>query len=286
MESRTPPALLRRRVGNMLRDQRKTLGLNMTEAAKSVDRTQSWLSKMESGDVSISAASVRLLLMSYGRDRDEVEEWAALTRQASERGWWESEEYKSVVLDDFSEYLSVEAAVTRMSFFDIQLLPGIAQTSEYAKALLKAHLPPERQAEIDDLVALRLARHDRLFAEDDGPQIRVVLDDPAIHRPIGGPAVMREQLKWLLELGKRKNFDLRVLPLAAGAEAAAGTPFVYLEFHGDPDFVFHECITSSYYVRDPADVQRHRITFERLQSAALSQKASADLIQKVMDDLK
>ncbi|MGH8876428.1 MAG: DUF5753 domain-containing protein, partial [Stackebrandtia sp.] len=262
------------------------LGLNMTEAAQTVDRTQSWLSKMEGGDVSLSAASVRLLLMGYDRPKDEVEEWAALARQANERGWWETEEYKSVVLDDFSEYLSVEAAVTRMSFFDIQLLPGVVQTSDYAKALMKAHLPSERQGEIEDLVALRLARHERLFADDDGPHVRVVLDDPAVHRPIGGSKVMREQLSWLLELGKRRNVDLRVLPLSAGAEAAVGTPFVYLEFHGDPDFVFHECMTSSYYVRDPADVQRHRITFERLQRAALNQKASVSLIQKVMEDLQ
>ena len=159
----------------------------------------------------------------------------------------------------FEMYVRLEQAASVIHGYQVQFVPGLFQTEEYARAVIAADAVGEAAHEVEQRVHLRMARQ-KLLTEPNAPQFRAVLDEGAVRRTYGPARVMREQLEHLAALADLPNVTLQVLPFDRGGPAAAAGPFTMLRFAEDdlPDIVYLEQLTSAVYLDKPADVELYR----------------------------
>lgn len=179
----------------------------------------------------------------------------------------------------FQAYAEMEAKATYISTYQSQMVYGLLQTEAYARAVLATGLPDN----LDELVAARLERH-RILRRERPPMVWVVLDEAALHRPIGGPEVMRNQLAHLLSFREERWVRIQVLPFAAGEHASLIGSFNTLRFDDDPDLVYTEDLISGHMTANPDTVREAALRYAHLQAAALSVEDSAALIIRVMEE--
>jgi len=180
----------------------------------------------------------------------------------------------------FRGYVELEATATRILSFDVQVVPGLLQTEHYARAVLLAGRHPN----VDELVAARLDRQ-RILGQSEPPLYWVVLDEGVLRRRVGGPEVMREQLKRLVELTASPRIVVQVLPYDAGAHAGVDGPLTILSFDESSDAVYVEGIGSGQLMTRPEEVERCRLVYDLVRAVALSPEASADMIVATMEEL-
>ncbi|MET3987001.1 helix-turn-helix transcriptional regulator [Streptomyces sp. PvR034] len=179
----------------------------------------------------------------------------------------------------FQAYAEMEARATYISTYQAQLVYGLLQTEEYARAVLATGLP----SNLEDLVAARMERQ-RILRREQPPMVWVVLDEAALYRPIGGREVMRRQLSHLLSLQEQRWTQLQVLPFEAGEHASLIGSFNTLRFEGDPDLVYTEDLISGHMTANPETVRESALRYAQLQAVALSVRDSAALITRVMEE--
>lgn len=180
----------------------------------------------------------------------------------------------------FRGYVELEATATRILSFVVQLVPGLLQTERYARAVLLAGRHPN----IDELAAARLDRQ-HILNQSQPPLYWVVLDEGVLRRRVGGPEVMREQLKRLVELATSPRIVVQVLPHDAGAHAGGDGPLTILSFDEGPDAVYIEGIGSGQLMTRPEEVERCHLIYDLVRAVALSPEASADMIVATMEEL-
>ena len=278
---RTPsPSVRLRRLAAELRRIREERGLSVAQAAKAAGWGSSKLSRFETAERRIVAADLNRLLDSYGiKDSAKREALHDLSRQAKERGWWWK--YRDVfgarALPDFE----AEASVIRT--YESIVIPGLLQTPDYAAALFKGdcHAPPEQ---IDRLVEARIVRREILTRIDQPPRLTAVIDEAALRRPIGGWAIMREQIDYLLRIGRAHNIDIQVLPFSAGAHSGLSGSFTILDFPDPTDMsvVYTDTLTSGSFEEQTDDVDRYMRTFGDIQGSSLSKQQSEQFIRDVL----
>ncbi|MER5220450.1 helix-turn-helix domain-containing protein [Streptomyces flaveus] len=179
----------------------------------------------------------------------------------------------------FQPYAEMEAKATYISTFQAQVVYGLLQTEEYARAVLGAP-EPENLAE---LVAARMERQ-RILLRDRPPLVWVVLDEAVLYRPMGGREVMRNQLAHLLSLRSQRRVKLQVLPFSAGQHPGLPGAFNLLRFDDDPDIVYTEDFIQGHMTANPDSVSEGCLHYDQLQAAALSVQDSAALIARVMEE--
>jgi transcriptional regulator with XRE-family HTH domain len=179
----------------------------------------------------------------------------------------------------FQQYAEMEARATYISTYQAQMMYGLLQTEDYARAMLATGMP----SNLDDLLAARMERQ-RLLQRDHPPMIWVVLDEAALLRPIGGRDVMRDQLRHLLSFRDQRWVRIQVLPFAAGGHASLIGSFNMLRFDDDPDLVYTEDLISGHMTANPETVKEGSLRYAHLQAAALSVEESAALIARVMEE--
>lgn len=179
----------------------------------------------------------------------------------------------------FQPYAEMEAKATYISTFQAQVVYGLLQTEEYARAVLGAP-EPENLAE---LVAARMERQ-RILLRDRSPLVWVVLDEAVLYRPMGGREVMRNQLAHLLSLRSQRRVKLQVLPFSAGQHPGLTGGFNLLRFDDDPDIVYTEDFIQGHMTANPDSVSEGCLHYDQLQAAALSVQDSAALIARVMEE--
>ncbi|NGO11930.1 helix-turn-helix domain-containing protein [Streptomyces sp. HC44] len=179
----------------------------------------------------------------------------------------------------FQPYAEMEAKATYISTFQAQLVYGLLQTEEYARAVLGAPEPEN----LDELVAARLERQ-RVLGRGKPPLVWVVLDEAVLYRPIGGREVMRNQLAHLLGLRSQRRVKLQVLPFSAGQHPGLTGGFNLLRFDDDPDIVYTEDFIQGHMTANPDSVSEGCLHYDQLQAAALSVQDSAALIARVMEE--
>ncbi|MFB7152317.1 MULTISPECIES: helix-turn-helix transcriptional regulator [Streptomyces] len=186
---------------------------------------------------------------------------------------------RSVLPTWFQAYAEMEARAAYISTFQAQLVHGLLQTETYARAVLTTGLPEQ----LEELVAARMERR-RILLRDKPPMVWVVLDEGVLHRPIGGPRVMREQLAHLLSFRDNRWTQIQVLPNAAGEHAGLIGSFTGMRFASDPDVVYTEDLISGHMTANPDTVREAALRYAHLQAAALSVEDSAALITRVMEE--
>ncbi|MET7932166.1 helix-turn-helix transcriptional regulator [Streptomyces sp. NPDC005322] len=179
----------------------------------------------------------------------------------------------------FQPYAEMEAIATYISTYQTQLVHGLLQTEDYARAVLSA--PP--QEGLDAQVEARMERQ-RVLSRTNPPVLWVVLDEAVLHWNIGGPDVMRRQLDHLLAFRDREDVNIQILPFAAGAHAGLMGSFNVLRFKDEPDIVYTPNYNAGHMTFNPADVRDRSLRYDHLQAAALSVEDSAKRIAQVMEE--
>jgi transcriptional regulator with XRE-family HTH domain len=277
MTTRTPTGR-RRRLGAELRRLREASGLTIDRVADALECSQSKVSRIETGQVSATPRDVRDMLALYRVEPDQREAIVQIAREARQRGWWQ----KFVdVPDGVPAYVGLETAATSIDVYMSLIVPALLQTAEYARAIIGAVRPDLPRAEIERRVELRMSRQ-TLLDRDDPPELRVLLDEAVLQRPVGGPAVMDGQLRRLLEDAERPAVTIQVLPVATGAHAGMDGPFTIFGFPApaEPDVVALDSAADALYLEGPEDLRRYRRVFERLLPVALTPEASAEFIAR------
>jgi len=281
---RTPsPTVRGRRLRYELRRLREQAGLTRDEVARRLEWSGSKISRIETGQSRAQTGDVRDLLDIYGVTDDEAEALVQLAREARRRGWWTA--YNDVFT---GTYVGLEAEASAMRTYEPQIIPGLLETEDYTRALIRAGLVRADPAEIERRVEARLARQE-ILRRPDALAIWAVLDEPAIRRPVGGPAVMSAQLQHLIEVTATPNskITLQILPLAVGSHPGLSGPFVILDFPiaEDPSVVYLETATDGLYLEETAEIERYTLMFDHLRSSALSSSESASLIARAAQEM-
>ncbi|MEU3688131.1 helix-turn-helix domain-containing protein [Streptomyces narbonensis] len=179
----------------------------------------------------------------------------------------------------FQPFADMEAKAAYISTYQSQMVYGLLQTEEYARAVLATGLPDR----LEELVAARLERQ-RILAKDRPPMVWVVLDEAALRRPIGSPQIMRAQLAHLLSFREERWTQIQVLPFEVGEHASLIGSFSALRFDDDPDIVYTEDLISGHMTASPDSVREAALRYARLQASALSVEDSAELIMRVLEE--
>ncbi|MFJ3692971.1 Scr1 family TA system antitoxin-like transcriptional regulator [Streptomyces sp. NPDC090052] len=179
----------------------------------------------------------------------------------------------------FQPYAEMEARAAYISTYQAQLVYGLLQTEEYARAVLATGLPDD----LESLVAARMERQ-RILERERPPLTWAILDEAALYRPIGGRDVMRNQLARLLDYADHRWTRIQVLPFEAGEHASLDGSFTVMRFEDDPDIIYTEDLISGHMTASPETVRESARRYAHLQAAALSVEASAALIARVMEE--
>lgn len=279
------PTVLRMMLGAQLRRLRESCGVTREGAGWEIRASESKISRMELGRVGFKERDVADLLTLYGiTDPQERDALLHLARDANSPGWWHR--YGDVLPSWFQAYLGLEAAAALIRTYELQFVPGLLQTEEYARAVVLLGHSRAASAEIDRRVTLRMRRQQVLHGEDP-PQLWAVVDEAALRRPIGGAAVMRQQVSALIEATGLPNVRLQVVPFAAGGHAAAGGAFSILRFDDKelPDVVYIEQLTSALYLDKREDLDYYALAMERLCVEAEPPERTPELLGRILADL-
>jgi transcriptional regulator with XRE-family HTH domain len=283
MTSVGSPSVLRILLGAQLRRLRESKRITLEEAGNVIRASHSKISRLEGGRVGFKDRDVVDLFMYYGvTDQAQIQTLREIAARANSRGWWH--DYSDILPSWFEEYISLEQAATEIRGYEMQFVPGLLQTEEYARAVtLLAYSNPK---EISRRVSLRMARQARL-SEAEPVSLEMVLDEATLTRPIGGASVMRTQLKHLIEMSQRPNVVIQILPFNAGGHAAAGGPFSVLHFAESDlsDIVFLEQLATAQYLEKPDMVRKYLAVMERLRLEAATPADSINRLQAMLSDI-
>jgi transcriptional regulator with XRE-family HTH domain len=276
MPDSASPLAHRRRLRNELRAARLEKGLTQEQVATAMEWSLSKMNRFEKAKAGISANDLKALLPLYGiTAQDRTEELLALARASRQPPWWRG--YSDVAPSTLLELIDYENAATAISQFEPMFVPGILQTEDYALAVLRASYGAT--SPVERLVSLRTRRRDLLLGEG-APTFSFVLDESVIRRPVGGPAVMRNQLTHLISLADLPNVTIQVVPFAVGVHPGMTGSFKMIEFDDQPDedVAFLEGPHGDIISDDPEKTRRHLETFRRLAQLALRPSESVGFL--------
>ncbi|MET8339710.1 helix-turn-helix transcriptional regulator [Streptosporangium canum] len=281
---RQSPTVRARRLAVELANRRDATGLTREEVARRLQWSTSTIFRIETGRSLPQPRSMRELLDLYGVVGSERDSLIQLAREARQPGWWRS--YRDVLPNPYEVYIGLETGAASIHNFESVAIPGLLQTSDYARAMIRGGAQELGYEEIERLVEVRLTRQ-LVLSRQDRPRLWVVIDEAAVHRIIGSPVVMRGQLRHLLGETEEGKTTLQVVPFSAGAHAGTTGSFVILEFPEptDPRVVYVETLSGDLYLEERVDVTDYAIAFERLCATALSPEKSIDLVKKAVDNL-
>lgn len=271
-------------LGSQLRRLREAKGISREEAGYEIRASESKISRMELGRVSFKDRDVADLLTMYGvTDETEREALLNLTREANATGWWHS--YGDILPSWFQVYVGLEEAASVIRTYEVQFVPGLLQTADYARAVIMAGQPNASAAEVERRVGLRTQRQ-LILNRDRPPRLWAVLDEAALRRPIGGRDVMRGQIQHLIDSAAHPHVTIQVMPFRFGAHAAEGGPFTLLRFPEPdlPDVVYLEQLTSALYLDKRDDVDQYTEVMERLSVDGLPPDRSVDLLARILKE--
>lgn len=284
------PTALRIALGSRLRRLREGHGITCEAAGEVIRASASKISRLEHGRVSMKQRDLADLLTLYGVTGEaERANVLRLAREAARPGWWH--QYGEVLPGWFEFYMGLEAAASRIRIYEVQFVPGLLQTPEYARAVIRGGHPAAPEDEITRRVSLRMKRQQILSrpegAELPPPKLWAVVDETALRRRLGGPGVMEAQLERLIELASEPNIALYVVPLQSGYHAAAAGSFSILRFAPPelPDVVYLEQLTSAQYLDKRRDVDLYSAVMDQMCVQAERRVPTRELLARMLEQL-
>ncbi|MGH3900373.1 MAG: helix-turn-helix domain-containing protein [Pseudonocardiaceae bacterium] len=257
------PTVLRIALGAQLRQLREGSGITAEAAGHAIQVSHGKISRMELGRVNFKEQEVADLLTLYDvTDQQKRDVFLGLARRANEPGWWHR--YSDILPDWFELYLGLEQACTVIRTYEPQLVPGLLQTQQCARAVIQLGHSTGSADDIERRTTLRLTRQE-ILTQPGAPNLWAVIDEAALWR-LEGRSVMREQIRHLIEMAELPNITLQAIPFYAGSHAAVGGPFAILRFAEPdlPDIVYLEQLTSALYLDKSQDIQHYLVIMDRL----------------------
>ena len=253
------PTVRRRELGALLRAHRTRNGWTAEQVAGRLEFSASKVSRLETGQRGASARDIRDLCELYGVDGQERQHLMDLASEGKQRAWWQP------LGLPYSTYVGLEAEAASISDYGLGIMPGLLQTPDYARSVVRAAVPRWVPDVVEQRVEGRLTRQQLLFTAS-APRFEAVVDESVLHRVVGSRAIMRAQLERLLELSGLPNVTLRVIPYDAGALPAGNNKFIILRFAlpAISDVVFIEGLTGDLYLEEPHEVEVYNTTFRTL----------------------
>ncbi|WP_019871141.1 helix-turn-helix domain-containing protein [Salinispora oceanensis] len=277
-----PKTARARRLGIALRTHREAAGLTLESAADEISSTRSTLSRYENAQTLVSPAVVRALLTLYGVAPDEIAAATQLAKDARKPGWWVSYSY---LLDRRTiDFIALEAEATAIANFEPSVVPGLLQTADYIRGVMRGGPHTLTDDEVEQRVQLRLDRQQRLTAPHP-PILDAIIDEGALLRPVGDRTVMAAQLSHLLKASDLPNVTVQVIPLAAGYHRGTRGSLHILEFADpeDPFIASVETVAGQMVLDRPGDLRTCTKIMENLRSVALSPADSRDQLRHLME---
>jgi transcriptional regulator with XRE-family HTH domain len=273
-------------LGSQLRRLREARGITREAAGYSIRASESKISRMELGRVSFKERDVADLLTLYGiADETERSALVGLVREANVAGWWQG--YGDVLPHWFQTYIGLEEAASLIRVFEVQFVHGLLQTEDYIRAVVALGHEGAPQLEIDRRVGLRMERQ-KLLVSERAPEFVAVIDEGALHRPIGGRTVLRNQISHLMELAEHPNITVQILPFDfAGYPAGGGGSFTLLRFPESDlsDVAYVEQLTGAMYIDKRDEVDEYNRAMENLCADSLSAEATTARLNDILRGL-
>ncbi|MFC9970110.1 helix-turn-helix domain-containing protein [Spirillospora sp. NPDC127200] len=272
------PTVRGRRLARELRSLREELGLTLQEVADRLDWSRATVSRLETGQTRPKPDDIAGLLDLYGVPSPDRDALIRLAREAGQRGWW------TAYADVFAgSYAALEDEASRIRTWDPQLVHGLLQTEDYARAVITVGRMLPTSYEIERRITARKIRQ-QVLERPTAPHFQMIIDEAVLHRQIGGPGVMRTQLAALVEAAARPNVTVQVVPYSAREHAGLDGRFTILSFTNpaDPDIAYVEGTMGDVYLESTKEIAKHGDRFDRIEAAALPPEDSAQLISEAV----
>jgi transcriptional regulator with XRE-family HTH domain len=278
------PTARRIMLGVRLRRLREAAEISRADAGYAIRGSESKISRMELGRVSFKPRDVADLLTMYGlTDLEEREAFLEMVKRSNEPGWWQR--YTDLLADWFQDYLGLEESASRIQTYEQQFFPGLMQTEDYARAIATRGWSELASQSVQRRVEVRMRRQ-ALIARPDAPKLWAVIDESVLHRPIGGRRVMLAQIEHVLELSKRPNITLQLVPYPRSGYDAEGS-FTMLRFAQPelPDVVYIEHLGGALYLDKRPDTEMYGKVFDRLTVNADTPDHTRQLLAKARAEM-
>jgi len=276
-EKRQTPTVRLRRLAAELRTLRASAGLTRDEVVERTGINVATLYRIEHARVRPQTRTLRTLLDLYGAEAPQQAELVALLRDARERGWLHA--YQSELPEQYTTYIGFEGEARSVWNYESLFVPGLLQTEDYARAVIRAVLPWASRDEVERRVEVRMERQE-VLRNDNPLDLWVIMDESALRRPVGGRTVMQAQLSHLVQAAELPHVTFQVIPLDVGAHAGMPGSFVFMQF-GEaaiPDVIYIDSMAGDLFLETEADVRRYRLVFEHLRAVAASPDDSRSLV--------
>ena len=264
-------------------------GKNHTQAGERLGVSRVGFTHLVSGKNLPSRPALEILMDFFGR-RDRIplmlELLAVAKLRAGQQGSVQQDIESSSSLNDFELFVGLEAVAGGIEVFEPLIVSGLLQTEAYARELITYHASITLGVNVQESVELRLRRQSAITRDENPAELWCVIEEQALRRPVGGPAVMVEQLDHLLELTKRPNVNLQVLSQDVGVHPSLSGAFFLLRFEDDWRVAYEETRRFAYYYDTPEAVEDYGKVMNHLRHLALSPKRSRTLIAKVRKELQ
>ena len=280
------PTVRQRRLARTLRQLRIQSGQTIAMAAQTLACAESKISRIEGAQSGIRLVDLRLLLDSYGETDPEVRaRLEELSREGRRRGWWDR--YSDDLMPTYADYIALEADASEFCSVQPLLVPGLLQTEDYTRAVVRAQIPDASTERVETLTKVRQERLSVLTR----PQpltVWVVLSEAVLRVEIGGPGVLRAQLRHLATMAEHPNVNLQILPQSSVVHAALFGPFVILTFPEpfETDVVYVDSLLSTLYIEEPSEVAKYTALSRRVMAESLPYDKSLDLIESAAKGIK
>ncbi|MBG0827296.1 helix-turn-helix domain-containing protein [Planomonospora sp. ID67723] len=277
------PTVRRLRLGQELRRWRERRDLSGEEVATKLKWSASKVSRIENAKTMPRRSDVEALAKLYEVGEAREQELLGLHQDAARKGWWE--DYSDTLPQEYTTLLGLEVEATSALNWEPQIVPGLLQTEDYAREVIRAtqaitRIPP---GEFRSRVKARMARQELIHRSVEPLRLWVVLDESVLLRRFGGATVMRDQLERLIELSKLPNIRVQVLSLNNEHPVNTGS-FFHLKFPDFHDVVYVEMLHSARFVDEEEKAYDYEIAFQYLQSEAFGVDASREIIQKTIEE--
>jgi transcriptional regulator with XRE-family HTH domain len=277
---RQTPTVRLRRLAAELRSLRSSSGLTRDEVVERTGINAVTMYRIEHARVRPQTRTLRTLLDLYGVDKEQQADLVALLRDARERGWLHA--YQSELPEQYMNFIGFEGEARSSWNYESLFVPGLLQTADYALAVIRGGFPTASREEIERRVEVRMERQE-VLRNDNPLELWGIVDEAALRRQIGGPAVMRAQLRHLSEAAELPNVTFQVIPFDVGAHAGMPGSFVFLQFAeaAIPDVIYVDSMAGELFLEEEGDVRRYKLVFEHLRAVAASPDASRSLIASI-----
>jgi transcriptional regulator with XRE-family HTH domain len=256
------------------------MGYALEDAARVLECDRSKISRIETGQRGIRPKELRELLAEYGVPDSEQAALMAIASRGGHDGWWQP--YADTLPGPLLDSVIMESAAAEILTYEAQVVPGLLQTDDYARAIATAEPRHATDDQREEAIAAQAARRRAILGAPAGRRLSVVLGEAALRQVVGGPGVMAAQISHLARLaGRIPGLTLQVLPFTAGAHAAAGSAsLAILRFPAAPGLgvVYLEALSGGVYLESQEDVARYIRAFALLRAAALSPAESMRLL--------